>query len=170
MKMNLKRKKPETTKLNLIPILDAVFIFIFFLLMSAQFVEIYKIESEVPQVADMEQKNKDIPLNLILEISKNKILVKSGPNENVYKSLKYSNNKQFHDGLNKIMINLKSNNIEEDVVILRPEKNVAYKEIVKIIDYISQTSTKELVSGKNKQGKVIKTSSLFNKIVFETVI
>jgi biopolymer transport protein ExbD len=37
-----KRKKPEE-KLNLVPIMDSVFIFIFFLLMSASFLKIYEI-------------------------------------------------------------------------------------------------------------------------------
>ena len=41
-------KKPE--KPNLIPIMDAVFIFIFFLLMSAQFIDLFEIGSSVPMV------------------------------------------------------------------------------------------------------------------------
>jgi hypothetical protein len=45
MKVGHKIKKPE--KLNLVPILDSVFIFIFFLLMSAQFVDVYEIGSSV---------------------------------------------------------------------------------------------------------------------------
>ena len=45
-----KRKEP-VKRLNLIPILDAVFIFIFFLLMSANFIKIYEVQSDVPIVS-----------------------------------------------------------------------------------------------------------------------
>src|SRR5690606_36928263 len=70
-------KKPE--KLNLVPILDSVFIFIFFLLMSAQFVDVYEIGSSVPMTKEAkEEKQEKDPLNLTLEITKTKIVVKTG--------------------------------------------------------------------------------------------
>jgi len=77
MKIGHKMKKPE--KLNLVPILDSVFIFIFFLLMSAQFVDVYEIGSSVPMMkeAKNEKQEKD-PLNLTLEVSKTQIVVKTG--------------------------------------------------------------------------------------------
>ena len=49
-----RRTKKKKQGLNLIPILDAIFILIFFLLMSAQFVKIYEIGSDVPIVSDQE--------------------------------------------------------------------------------------------------------------------
>ena len=50
MKVGRKLKKPE--KLNLVPILDSVFIFIFFLLMSAQFVDVFEIGSSLPMTKE----------------------------------------------------------------------------------------------------------------------
>ena len=43
-----RRKKKPDEKLNLVPIMDSVFIFIFFLLMSAQFIHVMEIGSPVP--------------------------------------------------------------------------------------------------------------------------
>ena len=77
MKVGRKIKKPE--KLNLVPILDSVFIFIFFLLMSAQFVDVYEIGSSVPMTkeAKVDRDDKD-PLNLTLEVNKSQIIIKTG--------------------------------------------------------------------------------------------
>src|SRR6476661_6977574 len=78
MKVGRKLKKPE--KLNLVPILDSVFIFIFFLLMSAQFVDVYEIGSSVPMTKEAapEEKHEKDPLNLTLEVTKTEIVVKTG--------------------------------------------------------------------------------------------
>ena len=59
-----KRKKKKVERLNLIPILDAVFIFIFFLLMSAQFLEIYQVGSDLPIATDAPPPKDKDPLNL----------------------------------------------------------------------------------------------------------
>ena len=59
-------KRREDNKLNLKPILDAVFIFIFFLLMSAQFLDLHEIGSDVPIVQSLPSKaKKDKSLHLI---------------------------------------------------------------------------------------------------------
>ena len=49
-----RKTKKQMAKPNLIPILDAVFIFIFFLLMSANFIKIFEISSDVPIVSTVE--------------------------------------------------------------------------------------------------------------------
>ena len=51
-----KKKKDKKVKPNLIPILDAVFIFIFFLLISAQFIDVYEINSDAPAVVTVDRK------------------------------------------------------------------------------------------------------------------
>ena len=85
----LKRKKlNKMPKLNLIPILDAIFIFIFFLLMSAQFLDIYEIGSDAPITTTLTQPKPDKePLNLTLEISNQDVVVKTGVDGNVYKKI-----------------------------------------------------------------------------------
>ena len=44
---------------NIIPILDAVFIFIFFLLMSAQFIKYFTIHSDTPSVKMINSSEKE---------------------------------------------------------------------------------------------------------------
>ncbi|MBC98168.1 MAG: hypothetical protein CME63_10485 [Halobacteriovoraceae bacterium] len=63
-----KRKEP-VKRLNLIPILDAVFIFIFFLLMSANFIKIYEVQSDVPIVSSAPPKSNKKPLALTLKVT-----------------------------------------------------------------------------------------------------
>ena len=65
----MRRRMKKPPKLNLIPILDAIFIFIFFLLMSAQFIDIYEIGSDAPITSTSSPENKKPPLNLTLELN-----------------------------------------------------------------------------------------------------
>ena len=64
------RREDKLEKLNLVPIMDAVFIFIFFLLFSAQFIKLFEIETEAPIVNEVPS-NKPLekePLNLKLKV------------------------------------------------------------------------------------------------------
>jgi biopolymer transport protein ExbD len=73
-----KRKKADV-KLNLVPIMDSIFIFIFFLLMSASFLKIYEIGSPIPIISDQEQpKNQKEPLALTMVLDTNEIRLSSG--------------------------------------------------------------------------------------------
>ena len=66
-------------KLNLIPILDSVFIFIFFLLMSASFLNLFEISSAVPILSSTPPPpNKRPPLALTVIIEENEISVATG--------------------------------------------------------------------------------------------
>ena len=81
-------------RLNIVPVLDAVFIFIFFLLMSAEFIKFYIIDSDAPAIkmVDSLGHNEDKPLNLALEILPERIIVKTNPEgqvQNVFTSQKW---------------------------------------------------------------------------------
>ena len=82
-----KRKIAKPPKLNLIPILDAIFIFIFFLLMSAQFIDIYEIGSDAPISASSDKHPEKDPLNLTLVLKNDSIVVKTGLNGDVKKKI-----------------------------------------------------------------------------------
>ena len=72
-------KRRDKEGLNLIPILDAVFIFIFFLLMSAEFLNLREIGSDVPIVQSLPSKSdKKDALNLTLEITPQYVIIKKG--------------------------------------------------------------------------------------------
>lgn len=148
MKVGHKIKKPE--KLNLVPILDSVFIFIFFLLMSAQFVDVYEIGSSVPMTKEAkDEKQEKDPLNLTLEISKEQIVVKTGlrnPRSRTFASEQKTEMKDY-------LAELKRQNPKENTMILKTDPKVPFQTLITVID-----STKE-----NKEAK----DTLFPQIVFD---
>lgn len=170
--MKIKRKDKKIKKLNLIPILDAVFIFIFFLLMSAQFLEIYEIDSDAPAVkmVDRDNKDKKEPLNLTLEISNKEIKVLTGVDANLVTSISKIDKKYDLEKLKKTLVDIKLKNGDETSVVLRPDESVPYNEIIQIIDTARglRDSEPELVV-ETKKGEV-KTRKLFEQIIFETII
>ena len=148
MKVGHKIKKPE--KLNLVPILDSVFIFIFFLLMSAQFVDVYEIGSSVPMTKEAkDQKEEKDPLNLTLEISKEQIVVKTGLRNPRSRTFASEQKKEMKDYL----VELKRQNPKENTMILKTDPKVSFQNLITVID-----STKD-----NKEAK----DTLFPQIVFD---
>lgn len=161
----MKHKIQEVPKLNLIPILDAIFIFIFFLLMSAQFLDIFEIGTDAPiSMSTDEVKSKKEPLNLILDISKNKIIVKTGLDENVVKTFE----ERDLSKLNKYLIDLKRKNLSESAVILRPDSKYKYQKIIKIIDTVKAIKKKGQYIEVTKNGKKKLSQVLFDQVIFNT--
>ena len=150
--------------------MDAVFIFIFFLLMSAQFIDIYELNSDAPSVKEVsDTKNKKPPLNLTLKLKKDKVDVLIGLEGKVFKSIKKTGGDLYLKNLKKALVEIKLKNIEEESVILSPSSNVPYKDVVKIMDVVRAVEDNhEPLSAKNDKGLVIKTRNLFNQIIFET--
>ena len=140
----------KAPKLNLIPIMDAVFIFIFFLLMSAQFVDIFEIGSNLPMVKDSsENPNKDEPLNLKIEINEGSLIVKTGSGE--VKRGEFNDNQWME--FNELLTQLKNKHPKENVVTLIPKAKVGFQRLIKTID---------------KTQKSEKTGSkLFEQVVFK---
>ncbi len=167
-------KKPKKlVKPNLIPILDAVFIFIFFLLMSAQFLDIYEIGSDAPAVKTISEEKKDDrpPLNLTLDITSSEITVKTGLDEKVIKTIKHSKDGFDLGALNATLADLKVKNPKENSVILRPKSNVPYNELVKIMDNCrSLREGTRSIAAENEKGLVKESRTLFDQIIFETII
>jgi biopolymer transport protein ExbD len=147
MKVGRKLKKPE--KLNLVPILDSVFIFIFFLLMSAQFVDVYEIGSSVPMTKEVKEKDDKDKLNLTMEVSKDKVVVKHG--------LKRPQNRTFAstegEQLKSYLRELKAKHPDESTMIVKADPKISFQYLVTFID-----STQELKETKKK---------LFDQIVFD---
>ena len=168
----LRKRKKTIERLNLIPILDAVFIFIFFLLMSAQFVDIHEIGSDAPAISTIEsQKDKRPPLNLVLDIDKKSIVVKTGLDGYIQKTIPMKEGKYDLKELVTILRKIKSQHIEEQSIIMRPKQNVSYEKLVMIMDSVrSLQPGANKIAGKNKSGKVIQTDTLFEQIIFETII
>ena len=159
------RKKKKTQKLNLIPILDAIFIFIFFLLMSAQFIDIYEIGSDAPITSTSSEKMDKKPLNLTLVLKGDQIIVKTGVEETVYKTHPY----RELAALNETLVELKKKYPEETSAIIKPYKDFPYKKIVKIIDTTREiTKPNFYITALDKNNRKYPTKILFEKIIFDT--
>ena len=137
MRTTHKMKKPE--KINLVPILDAVFIFIFFLLMSAQFVDVYEIGSKLPMTKEADRDENKEPLNLTVEVKKDEIIIKTGLR--TVKTKKFS----WEDEalINSYLVDLKNKHQDENTVIVRADKKVSFQDLVKAID-LTQSENEKL--------------------------
>lgn len=129
------REEQKLERLNLVPIMDAVFIFIFFLLFSAQFIELVLLEAEAPVVSNISSP-KDInnePLNLNIKILDDKIEVYTG----IVPSLSfrvYQNDLDAMTTLNSKLVELRKRYPDEDEVIISPLASISYDRIVKVIE------------------------------------
>tara|TARA_Y100000385_G_C12735057_1_gene484389 strand:- start:137 stop:637 length:501 start_codon:yes stop_codon:yes gene_type:complete len=164
--MGIRRKKlTQDAKLNLIPILDAIFIFIFFLLMSAQFIDIYEIGSDAPITTSSENHPEKNPLNLTIELSKNKIVIKKGIDGIIHKTIKIKNLTEY----NKSLQELKKQYPKENSAILKPARNFKYENIVKVIDQTREVTQENVfVTAVDNKNRKYPSKVLFDKIIFET--
>lgn len=167
-----RKQRHEVKKPNLIPILDAVFIFIFFLLMSANFLKVYEIGSDVPIVSDSPPpKSKKKELALTLRVSSRKLTVSTGIPSRVRKSFSRNGEGEYDlEGLHKYLIGLKEKHTTEKTIILEPVVDLKYEEIVKIMDAVrSLKNTDPAIYGKDKDGIDVKINELFSNIVFGNI-
>ncbi len=148
MKTGRKIKKIE--KLNLVPILDSVFIFIFFLLMSAQFVDVYEIGSSLPMTQEIEDKKEEKdPLMLTLEVSKEQVVVKTGLKNPRSRSFASTEDKELTNYLRQ----LKQANPKENTMIVKADPKISFQYLVTFID--------------NTQGNRLAKEKIFEQIVFD---
>ena len=166
-----KRKKPEE-KLNLVPIMDSVFIFIFFLLMSASFLKIYEIGSPIPIVSDIPAPENKNPLALTLRIDDNLITLGRGVPTQDFKKFQRMADGQFnYQELHTTLIDLKKQFLSEDTIIFEPVGDLTYEEIVKIMDAVRVLEkTDEAIFKPNKEGIDEKIKFLFDKIIFSNLM
>jgi biopolymer transport protein ExbD len=167
-----KRKKPEE-KLNLVPIMDSVFIFIFFLLMSASFLKIYEIGSDVPIVSEEEPpKDKKDPLALTLKLELNELtLLKGIPSQIIQKFQRQPDGSFNYEELHVALMDQKKQNLDEDSIIFEPVGDLTYEEIVNIMDAVRMINkTDDAIFKKNKDGIDEKVKQLFDKIIFSNLM
>jgi len=165
------KKRPE--KLNLSSILDAVFIFIFFLLMTASFIRIFEISSDVPTTSENEPpSNNKKPLSLLVKIEENKIILMSGiPSQGIKTFERNADGKFQLEELHTLLIGIKKQNLKEDTIIFEPDVEVKYEDIVLIMDTVRHfKNTDESIYTKDKDGIDIKLDKLFSNIVFGNIL
>ncbi|MBT7609387.1 MAG: hypothetical protein HN576_06510 [Bacteriovoracaceae bacterium] len=165
----LKRTKRIDTghkRLNIIPILDAVFIFIFFLLFSTQFLKIYVIESDVPIISEIPSTEviEDEPLNLTVKISRTQIVLTKGIDNNVYKT--FSRGARFYlSAVKNVVLELKKQHPKEKFVIISPEANVKYDDVIKVIDAVKKLPKGMKILSIEALGKKYQFAKIFEQIV-----
>lgn len=167
-----KRKKPEE-KLNLVPIMDSVFIFIFFLLMSASFLKIYEIGSPVPMISEQEPpKEEKVPLALTMIIEAKEITLSSGvPSKVLQRFVRQPDGLFNYEEIHTALINIKKQHTDEDSIIFAPSEDLTYEEIVKIMDAVRVLyKTDEAIFKTNKEGIDEKLKELFSKIIFSNLM
>lgn len=167
-----RRKKRKLQKLNLAPILDATFIFIFFLLMSANFIKIFEIGSDVPMISDQEPpKNDRPPLALTLTIDESKISVLTGVPSKTVKTINRDGSGFYNlEELHSFLVSLKQNNPSEKMAIFEPVVDLTYEELIKIMDEVRiLRNTDPSIYRKDKAGIDVKVPELFDNIVFGNI-
>jgi biopolymer transport protein ExbD len=165
-------KRVEVKKPNLIPILDAVFIFIFFLLMSASFIRIYEIPSVVPILNPGEPPRSDRPpLALTLRVGQDSIVIHTGvPSRPRHTIGKTADGRYDLEELRAYLIQLKRDNLEERTAILEPLINITYEELVEIMDAVRIIRrTDPSLYTKDEAGMDVRVNELFDNIVFGNI-
>jgi biopolymer transport protein ExbD len=137
--------------------------------MSAQFVKIYEMSSNVPIVSnEPPPKNQKDPLALTLKIDgKGFLLLKGVPSQVIKRIGKTPEGTYNLLELHEYLINIKKQNKSEKDIIFEPQIDLTYKEIVDIMDAVRLLKkTDETLYTKDKEGLDIQIKELFNKIVF----
>lgn len=167
-----KRKRPEE-KLNLVPIMDSVFIFIFFLLMSASFLKIYEIGSPIPIISDKEplKKDKD-PLALAMTLETNEIILMKGvPQREIQRFKRLPDGTFDYEAIHSTLIEIKKQNVSEDSIIFEPIGELTYEEIVKVMDAVRMLKkTDDTIMKPNAEGIDEPMKALFDKIIFSNLM
>lgn len=154
-------KKIEIPKINVVPILDAVFIFIFFLLMNTQIGEFFQIATSKPIVKSVtasqmeELKGKFFKI----KVSDTKILFTEGAKENVIKEFDWT--PEGLTALHEFAVQMREKNPKEKSIVIKSKENIKYKEIVKVADAVQKKIKVAESSGKVIMGPV------FENLAFE---
>ena len=171
-KPSSKRRSPKKQEdLNLVPILDAVFIFIFFLLFTASFTKyknmksIFPIASSTPIISDKPK------LNLIIEIEENKISIYRDSPSVLFKEITKENNQFDFAGFHQTLVELKKEFPHENTAILIPKFDYNYEQIVDFIDKIRLLEKSDhAIYIKNKDGTDQKSETLFGEVIFGNIM
>ena len=169
-KPSRKNYKYEFKRPNLIPILDAVFIFIFFLLLSANFLKVYEINSNVPTVSDVPKKSKKKPLNVGLKIKNNRIELYTGVPWKRLKKFSKKNGQYDLNSLHDYLIAIKKNDLTERTITFEPVESIDYETLVKIMDAVRGFKTTDpSYFQKTKDGLDQKVEHLFDDIIYGNI-
>ena len=163
--------RPKPPRPDLIPIMDSVFIFIFFLLMSANFIKIFEIPSDVPFFSDTTPDSKEKPLGLTIRVSETEIQILTGLPASIIKTIRKLNATDYDlNTLHETLLDLKKRHPKENVAIIEPQIDLAYEKLVQIMDEIRLLRhTDPEFYLKDSKGTEQRLKSLFGDIIFGNI-
>ncbi len=171
-----RRRGSNDQKPNMTPILDAIFILIFFLIMSASFIKIYEIASDVPLISSKPAPpSKKKPLALTLHINASNMAMLTGiPGKVIQNFPKRDDGEYDFETLRAYLIeNIKKKHPEERSIVLEPKIDLKYEVIVKVMDAVRILKKTDPAFFTKKKGDFgsfdERHFNLFDKIVFGNI-
>ena len=166
-----RKKKGPPGRVNLIPILDSIFIFIFFLLMSSSFINIFEIQSPLPLASpDDPPPSKKKPLALTLKITSNSLKLYSGVPSRLMKTFSGNPGNYPLEELHSYLIGIKGRHLKEKNIVFEPIIDVKYKDIVQIMDAVRvMKKTDPSLYRKGEGGIDERVEELFSEILFGNI-
>lgn len=141
--------------------------------MSAQFIKLYEIGSDIPMISSAPPpKDQKKPLALTLTIKKDRLTLSSGIPSKVIKTFNKISPDQYDlVSLHDFLVQVKIKNTHEDSIIFEPIVDLTYDELIKIMDSVRVLEkTDEAIYTKDKDGVDIRVKALFQKIVFGNIL
>jgi biopolymer transport protein ExbD len=170
-----KRRRKKSGRLNLVPILDAVFIFIFFLLASSNFIRMYEVGSDIPTISyEASNEEQDKPkekLDLVVKVFPDSIQLFSGKNKKKELSVAIDSKGNFNQNMVRSkLIDLKLKFPTEDLVLLEPHRKVNYQVIIRVMDTLRLLKPSDpAIIATNETGDRSPASTLFSDIIFSNL-
>lgn len=171
-RMPSRRRKisSDSPRLNLVPMVDAMFNILFFILITSAFISILQIPSPLATVSDKEPPLDKPPLALTLSIDEGKIIVSSGIPSKTIQTFQKSELDYPWDEIHLYLIDLKKKYPLENTAILEPDKAVAYKDIIKLMDAARVLRREEeALYGKDTDGVPVRLEFLFENLIFGNI-
>jgi biopolymer transport protein ExbD len=166
-----KRTQPVNEKVNLVPMMDAIFNFIFFLLITSSFISIFQISSPLPIISDKQPLELDKkPLALTVSIDASRVIVKTGVPSKVVQTFSKEGEDYPWENIHQYFVETKKKYMHEDSAIIEPDNAVTYSDIVKLMDSIRiMKKTDESLYSKDAQGVPVKLELLFSTVLFGNI-
>jgi hypothetical protein len=137
--------------------------------MSASFVKIYEIPSDVPIVTDAPPP-KTPPFTLTLVIEDKSIILQQGIEGKVVGSFSRDKKGEYDiASLRNKLIRIKKRYIKENTIIFEPKVNIAYEDLIKIMDAVRMLKRTDETLFQRINGVDTKIKELFSNIVFGNI-
>ncbi len=166
-----KSQSQEAADLPLVPIMDAFVTLIAFLIMATSLLSVTLIDTPVPIMAAMPDKDPKKPLALTLKISEEGLKLESGSRliqERVIPKVERDYNiEKLHQALHEI----KKQFVTEKTLVFMPTAGVKYEDIVKLMDASRKIEkTDESIYAKGEGDVTTVITDLFPDVVFGNIV